>query len=552
MHLNKSDIAELLSLSCTPTMVCDQHMIPTSANPAMMDLLKIDSATLPLKDIFAYFEDPQVIRTAVDNVKPDGPAYEESVSLQGNHSDDQYTLSVLLLNEEQEGWFLITLCPKAGLAESARELKLDSLTGLPRYDLFVDRIDQAMIAAQRLNKSVAILIIGIDQLDRINDGYGYDTGNRVLKETADRIAHAIRRSDTAARPFAEMFGLVMQITSVEDSVLVAQKMLNALGQEMVIDDHAVNVTASVGISLFPSDGDSAAVLIKNAESALRHVKQQGGNGHEFFSQDMNDVARHRIEMENSLRRALNNKEFVVYYQPKVNLEDNAVVGAEALIRWMDPDRGMISPGEFIPVAEETSMIGEIGQFVMETACRQNSQWQEKGLKPVRISVNFTADQFHDRFILDKVQAVLSETFLSPEYLELEITESTLVGDMDKVIDKLTAFRAMGLHVSIDDFGTGYSSLSYLSHFPITTLKIDRAFVKDMEVNSKTAEITNAIIGLSRGLSLEVVAEGAESLEHVKILRDKGCDLVQGFYFSRPLPAEEFEKILEAGYLYDER
>ena len=533
-------------------MVCDQHMIPTSANPAMMDLLKIDSATLPLKDIFAYFEDPQVIRTAVDNVKPDGPAYEESVSLQGNHSDDQYTLSVLLLNEEQQGLFLITLCPKAGLAESARELKLDSLTGLPRYDLFVDRIDQAMIAAQRLNKSVAILIIGIDQLDRINDGYGYDTGNRVLKETADRIAHAIRRSDTAARPFAEMFGLVMQITSVEDSVLVAQKMLNALGQEMVIDDHAVNVTASVGISLFPSDGDSAAVLIKNAESALRHVKQQGGNGHEFFSQDMNDVARHRIEMENSLRRALNNKEFVVYYQPKVNLEDNAVVGAEALIRWMDPDRGMISPGEFIPVAEETSMIGEIGQFVMETACRQNSQWQEKGLKPVRISVNFTADQFHDRFILDKVQAVLSETFLSPEYLELEITESTLVGDMDKVIDKLTAFRAMGLHVSIDDFGTGYSSLSYLSHFPITTLKIDRAFVKDMEVNSKTAEITNAIIGLSRGLSLEVVAEGAESLEHVKILRDKGCDLVQGFYFSRPLPAEEFEKILEAGYLYDER
>jgi diguanylate cyclase len=550
MHLNKSDIAELLSLSCTPTMVCDQHMIPTSANPAMMDLLKIDSATLPLKDIFAYFEDPQVIRTAVDNVKPDGPAYEESVSLQGNHSDDQYTLSVLLLNEEQEGLFLITLCPKAGLAESARELKLDSLTGLPRYDLFVDRIDQAMIAAQRLNKSVAILIIGIDQLDRINDGYGYDTGNRVLKETADRIAHAIRRSDTAARPFAEMFGLVMQITSVEDSVLVAQKMLNALGQEMVIDDHAVNVTASVGISLFPSDGDSAAVLIKNAESALRHVKQQGGNGHEFFSQDMNDVARHRIEMENSLRRALNNKEFVVYYQPKVNLEDNAVVGAEALIRWMDPDRGMISPGEFIPVAEETSLIGEIGQFVMETACRQNSQWQEKGLKPVRISVNFTADQFHDRFILDKVQAVLSETFLSPEYLELEITESTLVGDMDKVIDKLTAFRAMGLHVSIDDFGTGYSSLSYLSHFPITTLKIDRAFVKDMEVNSKTAEITNAIIGLSRGLSLEVVAEGAESLEHVKILRDKGCDLVQGFYFSRPLPADEFEKILELGYLYD--
>ncbi len=551
MHLNKTDIAELLALTCTPTMICSQQLIPTSANPAMMDLLGIDSAALPLKDIFSFFDDPQVIRTAVDNVRRGGPAYKEPVSLVGNHSDDQYIISVLTIEKDEEEVFFITLCPEAGLAENARELKLDSLTGLPRYDLFIDRIDQAMIAAQRSDKSVAILIIGIDQLDRINDGYGYDTGNEVLKETAKRVNHAIRRSDTAARPFAEMFGLVMQITSIEDSVLVAQKMLSVLGQEMNIDGHTISVTASIGISLFPSDGDSPSILVKNAESALRHVKQQGGNAHEFFSKDMNDMARHRIEMENNLRRALNNNEFVVYYQPKVNLENNAVVGAEALIRWMDPERGMISPGEFIPVAEETSLIGEIGQFVMESACRQNAQWQDKGLQPVRISVNVTAAQFHDRMILEKVQAVLSETFLPPEYLELEITESTLVGDIDKVIDKLTAFRAMGLHVSIDDFGTGYSSLSYLSHFPITTLKIDRAFVKDMEVNSKTAEITNAIIGLSRGLSLEVVAEGAESIEHVNILRDKGCDLVQGFFFSRPVPAEEFEKILEVGYLYDE-
>ena len=532
-------------------MICNKGLVPTSANPAMLELLGIDSASLPSKDFFSYFDDPQVVRTAIDNVEQDGPAYKESISLLGNRSDDLIILSVLTIQVDGQECFVFTLCPEAGLADNAKQLKLDSLTGLPRYDLFVDRIDQAMIAAQRTNKSVAILIIGIDQLDRINDAYGYDTGNRVLKETADRIGHAIRRSDTAARPFAESFGLVMQITSVEDSVLVAQKMLNALGQEMLIDDHAVSVTASIGISLFLSDGDSSSILIKNAESALRHVKQQGGNAHEFFSKDMNDMARHRIEMENNLRRALSNNEFVVYYQPKVNLENNAVVGAEALIRWIDPERGMISPGEFIPVAEETNLICEIGQFVMEAACRQNSQWQEKGLKPVRISVNVTAAQFHDRFILEKVQTVLTDTFLSPEYLELEITESTLVGDIDKVIDKLTAFRAMGLHVSIDDFGTGYSSLSYLSHFPITTLKIDRAFVKDMEVNSKTAEITNAIIGLSRGLSLEVVAEGAESLEHVKILRDKGCDLVQGFYFSRPLPAEEFEKILEAGYLYDE-
>jgi len=430
------------------------------------------------------------------------------------------------------------------------ESQYDALTKLPKYYLFVDRIEQALIAAPRSNKSVALLMIGLDKFVRINDGLGYKVGDQVLVAIADRLAKTVRRSDTAARIEADRFGLVMQITTVEDSVIVAEKILKAMNETILLDQQSVSITASIGISIFPNDSQDRDELIKNAESAMRHIKKQGGNQYQFFAREMNQKAKSRIEMEHNLRRALKNEEFVVYYQPKVNLENNAVVGAEALVRWLDPEKGLIPPNLFIPTAEETGLIGSIGEFVLSTACRQNSGWQKQGLTPARISVNVTASQFREKDLFEKVKGILKETQLPPQFLELEITESMLIGDMEQMILKLAAFRGLGIHISIDDFGTGYSSLSYLSRFPITTLKIDRAFIKDMESNAKTAEITNAIIGLSRGLSLEVVAEGAESIEHVQLLRAQGCNLVQGFFFSRPVPAEEFERILEQGYLYD--
>lgn len=427
----------------------------------------------------------------------------------------------------------------------------DKLTGLPKQYLFVDRIAQSLITAPRANKSVALLMIGLDRFNLINDGLGYDIGDAVLKAFAKRLEHAIRRSDTVARLEGDKFGIVMQIATVEDSVIVAEKILKALGDSIVVGQQTIAVTASIGISIFPTDSSQGDSLLIHAESAMRHTKKLGGNHYQFFSMEMNNKAKSRIKLEHRLRKAIENQELVVYYQPKVNLETNAIVGAEALVRWLDPEKGLISPGEFIPVAEETGLIGKIGAIVLCTACRQNSQWYRKGLASVRISVNVTASQFRENDLIEKVKEVLKETQLPPELLELEITESMLVGDMEQVIDKLNAFREIGMHVSIDDFGTGYSSLNYLSRFPITTLKIDRAFIQGIEHDNNTAEITRAIIGLSHGLSLEVVAEGAENIEHIKFLREQGCDLVQGFYYSRPLPAQTFEKLLETGYLYDD-
>jgi diguanylate cyclase (GGDEF)-like protein len=538
-------ISENLVHAQVPLLVLDSSLSLVAGNSLAGKILPQQASSMHGSTLKSLLANPTVLKQVEALLADAGRAWHGELQIIDKNNDAQpfeATLTPLA------GYLLLTLWPAQVKAGSVKQL--DELTGLPRYDLFLDRIEQGMIAAQRINKSVAILLIGIDQLEQVIDGLGYEAGNELVSQLSKQLSAGIRKTDTLARPASDQFALVMQITSVEDSVLVARKTLKTLARDYDVLGQSVNITASIGICLFPADGNEAEMLVHQAESALRLVRKQGGNSYEFFSKGMNDMARHRIEMENRIRRGLANEEFVVYYQPKVNLLDNAVVGAEALVRWNDPERGLVPPGDFIPVAEETALIGDIGHFVMRKSCEQNMEWQKLGLKPVRISVNVTASQFHDRLILDKVKGVLAATGLEARFLELEITESTLVGDMQKVIEKLHAFRNLGLHISIDDFGTGYSSLSYLSHFPITTLKIDRAFVMDMETNPKTAEITNAIIGLSHGLSLEVVAEGAEIHRHVDMLREKGCDLVQGFYFSRPLPADEFRRVLEVGYLYE--
>ncbi len=450
---------------------------------------------------------------------------------------------------QQAVWLAWFIAPQLD-SDKVAAIQHDALTGLPNRALFLDRVDQALIAAGRVQKSVALLLIGVDRFVLINDGLGRESGDRVLKEIANRLSKTSRRSDTLARLDGDMFGAVMQIAANGDSVLVAEKILRALSQPIRLGDQDVSVTVSIGISIFPEDSDACEQLLSHAESAMRHQKKVGGNHYQFFASEMNQAAKNRIEMERDIRQALVNEEFVVYYQPKVSLEDNAVVGAEALVRWQKPGVGLIPPGQFIPVSEEIGLVGGIGDFVLKRSCMQGAEWLAKGLNPLRISVNVTASQFRDPQLLHKVEEALASSGLPAAYLELEITESMLIGDVEQVISKLTAFRQMGINISIDDFGTGYSSLSYLSRFPITTLKIDRVFIQDMVTNPRTAEITNAIIGLSRGLDLEVVAEGAESLEHVRILREQSCDLVQGFFYSRPLPADEFEAILRQGFLYD--
>ncbi len=425
----------------------------------------------------------------------------------------------------------------------------DELTGLPNRDIFVDRVDQSVLQVNRVGGSVALLMMGLDRFTLVNDALGHAAGDRLLIEVARRLRHCIRETDTVVRLEGDKFAMVMIIADVDDSVIVAEKVLHAIKEPFGIDGQEVVVTFSIGIALYPQDASSGNGLVKQAENALHYAKVSGRNQYQFFSKDMNRKAKVRLELESRMRRALANEEFVVFFQPKVRADDDRIVGAEALVRWIDPDKGMISPGEFIPIAEETGQIEQIGGWVLARSCRYNKDWQDQGLQPVRVSVNVSPRQFRSRGFLDTVTAILRDSGLEARWLELEITESMLMHDVESAVRKMTALRELGLGLSIDDFGTGYSSLSYLGRFPITTLKIDRAFIADVDTNPKTAEIARAIIGLSRGLNLEVVAEGAELAEHVAFLRAHGCHTVQGYYYSKPVPAADFEVMLREGVLH---
>ncbi len=427
--------------------------------------------------------------------------------------------------------------------------QIDTLTGLPNRYLLADRFEQALIAGQRAKRSVAVLTIGVDRLARVNDGLGHSVGDLVIQEIARRLSQTVRRSDTVARLESDQFVLLLQVSAQDDTVIVAQKLLSIMKTPLIVNDQELIVTVSVGISIFPTDANDQDDLLKASASAMHHAKLLGGNSYQFFSNSMNLKAKQLIELETELRRALERHEFVVYYQPKVNIESEKIVGAEALVRWNHPQRGVVSPAAFIDVAEESGLIGEIGAWVLNQVCIDNARWLAEGLAVVRISVNVAAPQFRDQGIFDQVTEILATTGLPACYLELEITENMLVTDTEQVIAKLRHLRDLGLHIAIDDFGTGYSSLSYLAKFPITTLKIDRAFIRDLEHQQSTAEITRAIIALSQGLQLNMVAEGAETEQHIDFLRQHGCHTVQGFYYSRPVPSDQFEQLLRDGWIH---
>ena len=462
-------------------------------------------------------------------------------------ADGSSLMADVMVTTVADGVHFLALLRPAGEG-SGNRFGRDSLTGLPNRDIFVDRVERAVVQINRVGGSVALLMMGLDRFTLVNDALGHSAGDRLLTEVASRLRQCIRETDTAVRLEGDKFALVMTIADVDDSVIVAEKVLTAVKEPFGIDGQEVVVTFSIGIALYPQDAQSAEGLITQAENALHYAKISGRNNYQFFSKDMNNKARSRLDLESRMRRALANEEFVVFYQPKVSAENNRIVGAEALIRWIDPDRGMINPGEFIPVAEETGLIEQIGTWVLRRSCQQICQWQEMGLNTVKVSVNVSARQFKSRALLDIVIGVLAETGLEPKWLELEITESMLMNDVEVAVKKMTALRDLGLGLSIDDFGTGYSSLSYLGRFPITTLKIDRAFIADVDRNPKTAEIARAIIGLSRGLNLEVVAEGCEIAAHIQFLKENGCDTVQGFFYSRPVPADQFGRMLADGFL----
>ncbi len=413
----------------------------------------------------------------------------------------------------------------------------DRLTGLPNRLLFDERLSLALAYAHQQGEILAVMFLDLDRFKVINDTLGHAIGDQLLQQVAQRISGCLKKSDTIARWGGDEFTLILpQVYSANDAIKIATRIIKALQAPFNCGKQEFHVTTSIGIALAPYDGEDAETLLKNADTAMYRAKQQGKNSFQLYAADMNTQALEQLVLANDLYKALNRGEFLLHYQPQVDLKTGRIVGTEALIRWQHPDRGLIPPNQFIPLAEETGQITAIGEWVLYTACAQNQAWQEAGYPPIRVAVNLSARQFQQQNLAQSIDRVLAETGLEARYLEVEITESIAMQDIRVTIAVLHELRTMGVHISMDDFGTGYSSLATLKRFPLHTLKVDREFVKDLTISSKDAALIQAIVTLGHGLDLDVIAEGVETIEQQEFLHSIGCDAMQGYLFSKPLPA----------------
>ncbi|HEX5806359.1 MAG TPA: EAL domain-containing protein [Macromonas sp.] len=420
----------------------------------------------------------------------------------------------------------------------------DPLTDLPNRTLLRDRVEQAMAMASREDAGLALLFLDLDRFKNINDSLGHAVGDQLLCEVARRLSLVVRETDTVGRLGGDEFLLLLPGADAEAATLVAQKILGALSQSCRLEGHELTTSPSIGIALFPRDGRSFDELLKTADTAMYRSKEQGRNTYCFFSPEMNEEVSQRIVLEARLRRALDFDEFELFYQPQYDIHGVSLVGAEALIRWRDGDGGYVSPGVFIPVAEESSLIENIGAWVLDEACRQARVWQEQG-HPLRVSVNFSARQFAAKGAVENVEKVLARHGLPGDLLEIEITES-LLNNLGYTANVLHALRERGIHVSVDDFGTGYSSLAYLKRYPIDRLKIDQSFVREIDADADDLAIATAVVTLGHSLGMKVIAEGVETQKQLDILHGLGCDEVQGYHLGRPMPAQAFTALLYAG------
>jgi diguanylate cyclase (GGDEF)-like protein/PAS domain S-box-containing protein len=435
----------------------------------------------------------------------------------------------------------------------------DSLTDLPNRMFFVELLKRKLEHAKRNNLIVAIFFIDLDDFKRINDTLGHDIGDQLLQAVANRLLETMRRSDYVARSYKkeitevvsrqcgdEFIILLHNIKHAEDASNTAHRLLKELAQPYELSGREVFITASIGISLYPGDGEDAESLLKNADTAMYQAKNKGKNNCRFYSRQMNVASLELLTLGNELHRALERNEFLLHYQPKVAFLTRNIIGVEALIRWRHTARGLISPAQFIPLAEVNGLIIPIGEFVLRTACLQNKKWQEAGFKPITVAVNLSSRQFDQKDLPEMIHEVLNESRLSPEHLEVEITESMVMRNPEEAILTLQALKEMGIKIAIDDFGTGYSSLNYLKRLPLDFVKIDKSFVENVSSSSGDAAIVRAIIAMAHSLNLEVIAEGVETEEQLTFLQEHGCDAMQGFLLCHPLPAEDFPEILDKG------
>ena len=415
----------------------------------------------------------------------------------------------------------------------------DALTELPNRTLLHDRLSQALASARRRKDKVALLFLDLDRFKDINDSMGHSAGDLLLREVAARLKRWAREQDTVARLGGDEFLIVLtDVKDIPGAAVAAERLMDAMIAEFVVQGHLLRVSCSLGISIFPEHGADGETLIRNADAAMYSAKDYGRNNFQFFTQDMNAEVVERLTLESSLRLALEKRELFLVYQPQMEIASGRITGLEALLRWQHPELGLVPPDKFIRIAENSGLIVPIGEWVLRTACSQARKWQDEGLPTVSVAVNVSAVQFRQEGFRKLIDRVLRETGLAPEYLELELTESLLLSNADVTLSVLRGLKAMGLKLAIDDFGTGYSSFSYLKHFPVSKLKIDRSFVREVAANPDDAAITTAIISMAKSLNLKVIAEGVEDEAQMSFLRAHQCDEIQGYYFSKPLAPEE--------------
>ena len=426
----------------------------------------------------------------------------------------------------------------------------DALTGLPNRILLNDRLTQAMALAQRQGKQLALMFLDLDRFKYINDSLGHSVGDQLLLSVAHHLTAAVRGSDTVCRQGGDEFVILLaDVEHARDAALSAEKILTALTAPHRIDQLELHVTVSIGISIYPEDGQDVDSLIKSADTAMYHAKENGRNNFQFFEPNMNALAVERHAIESGLRRAMERQELVLHYQPKINLESGTITGVEALVRWQHPQRGLILPEQFVWIAEDCGLIIPIGTWVLGEACRQAQSWQDAGLPPMAVAVNISAIQFRHRDFLEHLTRILKDTGLAPHCLELELTESVLMHDATTTLTVLNGIKTLGVRLAIDDFGTGYSSLSYLKHFQIDTLKIDQSFMRDIthaSADTADAAIITAVVCMGKSLNQRVIAEGVETREQLAFLQAHGCGEGQGYFFSRPVTAEALLTLLRTG------
>jgi len=425
----------------------------------------------------------------------------------------------------------------------------DVLTGLPNRSLIYDRIDYAYTLAQRGEGAVVIMLIDLDRFKLINDSLGSAHGDELLKQVALRLSNCLRESDTVGRIGGNEFVMILlSMDAVADATVVAKKAMEALAVPLQIAEHQLHLTASIGIAVAPADGKSAHELLRSAAAALHQAHDDGRNQFCFFQAEMNQRAQRDMQLDSGLHLALERDEFELHYQPKIDLRSGEICGLEALLRWNHPERGLVSPAAFIPLLEENGLIVQVGSWVLRTACAQAKAWQSMGIKPCCVAVNLSAVQFHRQDLCKLVQQVLEETGLEAKFLELEITESIIMKDVDRAIQTLRDLKSLGVKLSVDDFGTGHSSLNYLKRFAADVLKIDQSFIRDITTNADDALITRTIIDLGHNMRMKVIAEGVETAAQLSFLRRNNCDEIQGYYYSKPLSVEVCTALLKEGRL----